>query len=423
MFKIDEIIVNKEYELAKGIYSTFGVDTDKVLKIMDDIHISLNCWQGDDITGFEKNNGLTGSDGILATGNYPGKARSGEELRLDMEKALSLIPGKHRVNLHAIYAETNGVSVERDRLEVEHFKNWIEWAKKNGIGLDFNPTFFAHKKSSSGFTLSSKDKEIRDFWIRHGKSCRKIASEIGRELNNPSINNFWIPDGSKDLISDRFTHRKILKDSLDEIFSEEKEYTIDAVESKLFGIGSESYVVGSHEFYMGYSLKNDIMLCLDMGHFHPTENIADKISSILTYRKSLLLHVSRGIRWDSDHVVILNDDLQAVASEVKRCNALGNVFFALDFFDASINRLSAWIIGARATLKSLIISLLEPTLLLIDAENNGNFGDRLALMEEFKSLPFGSVWNKYCQNKNVPVGAEWLSSVKDYEEKVLLKRK
>jgi len=416
--------VKKSYEYAKEVYSSFGVNTDEVLEKMKNIHISLHCWQGDDVTGFETKAGGLSGGGIMATGNYPGKARNGDELRQDIEKAMELIPGEHRINLHAIYAETGDTFVERDQLEVSHFSKWIEWAKSKRIGIDFNPTFFSHKKADNGFTLSSRDKLIREFWINHGKICRKIAAEIGKELGTASVNNVWIPDGSKDLTTSRLEHRLILKGALDEVFDQkyDKNYLLDAVESKLFGIGSESYVVGSHEFYMGYALKRDVMLCLDAGHFHPTEGIADKISSILAFSQQLLLHVSRGVRWDSDHVALLNDEVLAIAQEVKRSNAFDKTYFALDFFDASINRITAWVVGTRAVLKAIFISLLEPTDLLINEERSGNFGNRLALMEELKTLPFAAVWDKYCYDNKVPIGAAWLNNVKEYEDKVLLKR-
>lgn len=416
--------INESYNHAKELYAAFGIDTDEVLKKLEKIQISLHCWQGDDITGLETGvDGVTGG-GILATGNYPGKAANGQELRQDIEKVLSLIPGKHRVNIHAMYAETNGKFVDRDELTIDHFRNWVDWAGEKGIGLDFNPTFFSHRMASGGLTLSSKNKEVRDFWIRHAKRSREIAGEIGKRLGTPCVNNLWIQDGFKDLTADRMGYRQILKDSLDEIFEQkyDRKHLLDAVESKLFGIGSESYVVGSHEFYMGYAMNKDVMICLDAGHFHPTETISDKISSILTYKDELLLHVSRGVRWDSDHVVILNDDLLAIAQEIKRSNAFGRVHIALDFFDASINRITAWVTGTRAALKAILIALLEPTDLLVEEENKGNFGNRLALMEELKSLPFGAVWNKYCQSCNTPAGAAWLNDVKEYEDKVLLKR-
>jgi len=416
--------VNKAYEYARNVYNAYGINTDDILEKMKGIRISLHCWQGDDVTGFETlSEGLSGG-GIMATGNYHGRARNGDELRQDIEKAMDLIPGKHKINLHAMYAETGNTYVERDKLEVSHFSKWVDWAKSKGIGIDFNPTFFAHKMADSGFTLSSRDKAIREFWIEHGKRCRKIAAEIGKELGIPCVNNVWIPDGSKDFTVSRLEHRLILKDALDEVFSEkyDRNYLLDAVESKLFGIGSETYVVGSHEFYMSYALTRDVMICLDAGHFHPTESIADKISSILSFNKSLLLHVSRGVRWDSDHVVVLNDETLAIAQEIKRSNAFDKVYIALDFFDASINRITAWVVGTRSVLKSILISLLEPTELLLKEELAGNLGNRLALMEELKTLPFGAVWDKYCMDNNVPVGAAWLNDVKEYEEKVLSKR-
>ncbi|HOJ10942.1 MAG TPA: L-rhamnose isomerase [Clostridiales bacterium] len=416
--------IEKAYEYASSVYRSLGVDTEDILKTMQSMQISLHCWQGDDVTGFETSaEGLSGG-GIMATGNYCGKACNGDELRQDMEKAMGLIPGKHRVNLHAIYAETGGKFVDRDELEVIHFSKWIDWAKTRGIGIDFNPTFFSHKNAKSGFTLSSKDKDIRSYWIKHGKVSRKIAAEIGKELGKTCINNVWIPDGSKDLTVSRLEHRLILRDSLDEIFQQnyDKKHLLDAVESKLFGIGSESYVVGSHEFYMGYALNRNIMLCLDAGHFHPTEGIADKISSILAFSDELLLHISRGVRWDSDHVALLTDDVLAIAQEVKRSNAFDSVHFALDFFDASINRIIAWVVGARSVLKAIMISLLEPTDLLMKEEINGNLGNRLALMEELKTLPFAAVWDKYCFENNIPVGPAWLNDIEEYEEKVLLRR-
>ncbi len=415
--------VNQAYEAAREIYAQFGVDTDIVMKEITKIPISLHCWQGDDVIGFEAAGG-TSSGGIMATGNYPGRARNANELRQDLDKALSLIPGKHRVNLHAIYAETNGRKVARDELSFEHFENWVEWAKEKGIGLDFNPTFFAHPLADSGFTLSNPDEKIRKFWIEHGKRSREIGARIGEALNSPCVNNIWIPDGSKDIPANRLEKRKILKEALDEILDRKFNNLTDAVESKLFGIGSESYVVGSHEFYMGYAAgRKDVILCLDAGHFHPTETIADKISSVLTFKDELLLHVSRGVRWDSDHVVLLNDDTVAIAQEIKRSGAYGKVHIALDFFDASINRIIAWVTGTRATLKAILYSLLEPTDLLAEAEKSGNNGERLALMEEFKALPHAAVWNKYCLDSGVPAGFDWLEDVRKYEDNILLHRK
>jgi L-rhamnose isomerase len=416
-------IVNA-YGLAKERYAKLGVDTDKALEELSSIPVSINCWQGDDVAGFE---GLTegvSDGGILATGSYPGRATNGDELRQDIDMALGLIPGSHKLNLHAMYAETDGSIVERDKLQLYHFSRWIEYAKNKGIGLDFNPTFFSHEKSKNGFTLASEDHEIRRFWIEHGKRSREIAAGMGEELGRVCVNNIWIPDGSKDMTLNRYKHRMILKDSLDEIFAQkiDSKYLVDAVECKLFGIGSESYVTGSHEFYLSYVMGKDISLCLDMGHFHPTESIADKISSVLTFKNDLLLHVSRPVRWDSDHVVSFNDDLQAVALEVKRAGAMNKTYFAVDFFDGSINRISAWVIGMRNTIKALLFALLEPAAIISDAERSGDLGTRLALFEESKTLPFGAVWDKYCLDKKVPVGADWIEETKAYERNVLRKR-
>ncbi|MGI6705695.1 MAG: L-rhamnose isomerase [Clostridia bacterium] len=415
--------IQDAYLAAKEKYAKWGIDTDKVLEQLEKVAVSIHCWQGDDVGGFENPEGdLTG--GIQATGNYPGKARNAEELRQDLGKALSMIPGKHRVSLHAIYAETGGEKVERDQLKPEHFKNWVEWAKAMGIGLDFNPTYFSHPLSDDGMTLSHPDKEVRDFWIRHCKASRKIGEYFGKELGTPCVTNVWIPDGLKDIPADRYLPRERLKAALDEVFTEEisPEYNLDAVECKLFGIGSESYVVGSHEFYMGYALKNNKLICLDAGHFHPTETIVDKISSILLFTDEILLHVSRAVRWDSDHVVVLNDELMGIAQEIVRNGFLDRVHIGLDFFDASINRVAAWVIGTRNMIKALLIAMLEPTAILKKAELDWDFTSRLALMEEFKTYPFGAVWDYYCMKKGVPVGEEWLDEVKKYEVEVLSKR-
>lgn len=419
----DTYKINERYEYAKDIYAQYGVDTDSVLDKMKEVRISIHCWQGDDVSGFEKTAGGT-SGGILSTGNYPGRARNGDELRADFEAAYKLIPGNHRFNLHAIYAETEGEAVERDKIETRHFKKWIDWAKKLGLGIDFNPTCFGHPMASSGFTLASKDEEIRQFWVRHVKACRKIAADIGREIGTTCVMNIWVPDGMKDMPSDRLGYRQQMKRSLDEILEVkyDRRYLIDALESKLFGIGLESYTVVSNEFVLGYALKNNITVCMDMGHFHLTESVADKISSVLLYADDLLLHVSRPVRWDSDHVVILNDDLLAVAQEIKRCGAFKKIHYALDFFDGSINRITAWVTGARAALKSILIALLEPTDLILEAENKGDYGNRLALSEEFKALPFGFVWDKYCLDMGVPVGVDWIEAVEDYEKNVLSNR-
>jgi L-rhamnose isomerase len=416
--------VSRGYEAARALYAQWGVSTEAAMESLSSIPLSLNCWQGDDVGGFENAGGLSGG-GIQATGSYPGKARSADELRGDLGAALSLIPGPHRVNLHAIYAETGGRKIGRDRLSPEHFSRWISWAKEKGVALDFNGTFFSHPMAESGFTLSSRDKKVRDFWVEHAMRCREIGEAMGKELASPCLVNLWIPDGSKDIPVDRHTPRALLKESLDKIFDRtlDPRYARDAVEGKLFGIGSESYVVGSHEFYIGYAMENGLTLTVDMGHFHPTESVADKISSLLLYLKNILLHVSRGVRWDSDHVVILDDAMRAVAEEVARAGAWKRVGFALDYFDASINRVAAWVIGARAALKALLIALLEPADRLMKEEGTGNLTARLALLEEAKALPFGAVWDTYCISQGVPSGARWLEKVTDYERTVLSHRR
>ena len=420
---MNQATVEKAFELARERYAELGVDVDRALQTLRGIAVSLHCWQGDDVGGFESDAGLTGG-GIQATGNYPGKARSADELRADIDQALSLIPGRHRLNLHAIYADYPGRKVERDELRPEHFVRWIDWAKSGRMGLDFNGTFFSHAKADSGFTLASRDEGIRRFWIAHGIACRRIGAHFGRELGTPCITNVWIPDGYKDLPIDRKSPRERLRRSLDEVFAEplDPRFHLDAVESKLFGIGSESYVVGSHEFYLGYAIAKQKLLCLDSGHFHPTEGIADKISSVLLWLPEILLHVSRGVRWDSDHVVILSDDLRSIAEEIVRGNYLGRVHIGLDFFDASINRVAAWVIGTRAMLKALLAALLEPTPMLQDMEKIGDFTGRLALLEEVKSLPLGAVWDHYCLSQNVPVGPAWLDEIRAYERRVLAQR-
>jgi L-rhamnose isomerase len=415
--------IEQGYEWARERYAPHGVNTDQALETLRRVSISLHCWQGDDVGGFENEQGLTGG-GIQATGNYPGKARNADELRADIDRALSLIPGKHRVNLHAIYAETHGRPVERDRLAPEHFAKWIDWARSRGLGLDFNPTYFSHPRATDGFTLSSRDDGVRHFWVDHGIACRKIGERFGRELGSPCVTNVWIPDGYKDTPVDRKTPREILRRSLDEVFAErlDPRFHLDAVEGKLFGIGSESYVVGSHEFYLGYAVAHGKLLCLDAGHFHPTETIADKISSVLTYLDEILLHVSRGVRWDSDHVVILSDDLRAIAEEVVRGDFLGRVRIGLDYFDASINRVAAWVIGMRGLLKALLMALLEPGANLRTLEAAGDYTGRLTLLEELKTLPFGAVWDYHCLRESVPVRMGWLDEVRTYEREVLARR-
>lgn len=420
----NESIMRKSYELARERYAALGIDTEEIMKSLSKVSLSLHCWQGDDVGGFEKPAASLSGGGIQVTGNFPGKARSIEELRADLKEAYSLIPGRHRLNLHAIYGEFQGKLVDRDQITPAHFAGWIDWAKQQGLKLDFNATCFSHPKADDGFTLSHRDKVIREFWIEHTKRCREISAVMGRELRAPCIHNLWIPDGSKDHPVDRFSYRAFLVDSLDKIFA--VPYPLnemkDSVESKLFGIGSEAFVVGSHEFYLGYALSRKKMVCIDMGHFHPTESVADKISSLLQFFDEILLHVSRGVRWDSDHVVILNDEVRSLAEEIVRSNALNRVNIALDFFDGSLNRIGAWVIGARSTLKALLAALLEPREKLRAFENKGdNFG-RLALLEEARVLPLGAVWDYYCLNAGVPTGEEWIAEVHRYERNVLSKR-
>ena len=411
------------YQLAKQQYAELGVDVDSALKALATIPISLHCWQGDDIGGFE-NSGNELGGGLAVTGNYPGKATNPEQLRSDLDKALSLIPGTHRLNLHAIYGEFGGKKVDRDAVAPEHFAGWIDWAKVKNMGLDFNGSFFAHPKAADGFTLSSRDAGIRKFWIDHGIACRHIGAAMGKALGKPCVTNLWIPDGYKDTPYDRLAPRQRLRDSLDAVFKEfiDPELNLDAVEGKLFGIGSESYVTGSHEFYFGYAIKNKKLVCLDVGHYHPTETITDKLSSAFMYLDRVLLHVSRGVRWDSDHVVTLTDDLLGIAQELVRGNYLGRTHIGLDFFDASINRLAAWTIGTRNMIKALLMALLEPAAQLKAAEEAGDYTTRLALLEESKSLPAGAVWDYYCQQQGVPAGTQWLNEVKQYENDVLSKR-
>jgi len=413
--------MSNAFSLAKETYAAAGVDVEAALAALDRVAISLHCWQGDDVGGFEGAQGLEGS-GLAATGNYPGRARTPDELRSDLEKALSLIPGRHRLNLHACYAELGGQKLERNAYGVEQFQGWIDWARAHGIGLDFNPTYFAHPLAADGATLSHADAGVRRFWIEHGIASRRIAGEIARQLGSPVVNNHWVPDGSKDLPFDRKSPRERLAASLDEILREPVEGSLDAVECKLFGIGSESYVVGSHEFYLGYAISRRTLLCLDAGHFHPTESLSDKISSVLQYVPELLLHVSRGVRWDSDHVVILDDATRAIMEELVRGDFLGRTHIGLDFFDASINRVAAWVIGTRSALKALLWALLEPAARLREAEAAGDFTARLGWMEERHTLPFGAVWEEHCCRGEVPGGIAWLDEIRSYEKSVLSAR-
>ena len=424
MKNIKEGNIARAYEIAKEEYAEHGVDADAAIRRLETIPVSIHCWQGDDVGGFETPGAELSGGGIQATGNYPGKARTIDELRGDLEKALSLIPGRHRLNLHACYLDNGGVFVDRNEIEPGHFQSWIDWAKANRLGLDFNPTFFSHKKAADGFTLSHEDTGIRAFWIEHGIACRRIGAEMGRQLGSPTVTNFWIPDGYKDIPVDRSSPRERLADSLDKIFAEKIDpgLDLDAVESKLFGIGAESYTVGSHEFYLGYAVSRQKLLCLDSGHFHPTEAISEKISSVLMFCPQLLLHVSRPVRWDSDHVVILDDELQSIAKELIRGSWIDRVHIGLDFFDASINRVAAWVIGTRNMLKALLIALLEPFESLRQLESSMDFTRRLALLEELKSLPWSAVWNYYCAQKGAPVGVRWIDEVKQYERTVLSKR-
>jgi L-rhamnose isomerase len=422
-YKFDATKVNVAYQFAKERYAEVGVDTDQVLKNLGSVSISLHCWQGDDVGGFEGAGGELGG-GLAATGNYPGKARNADELRRDLEKAYSLIPGKHRLNLHAIYAETHGKRVERNELLPEHFEAWVSWARDKGIGVDFNPTLFSHPKADTGFTLSSYDEGTRQFWIEHCIACRKIGEYIGRELASPCVTNIWIPDGFKDVPVDRKTPRMLLKNSLDSILAQkiDPHYNLDALESKLFGIGSESYVVGSHEFYMGYAIENNLLICLDSGHFHPTESIADKISSLLLYLDELLLHISRGVRWDSDHVVLFSEEVQGIASEIVRGGFLERIHIGLDYFDASINRVAAWTIGTRNVLRALLFAMLEPLDTLRELEIAGDYTARMAMLEELKGLPFGAVWDYHCSRQGVPGGMLIMEPIREYERIELSRR-
>ncbi len=417
-------LIEDAYRNAKEQYAELGVDTDKAIRKLDGVEISLHCWQADDVGGFEAPDSRLDGGGIQATGDYPGKARTIEELRGNIEEVMSLLPGKQRLNLHASYGDFKGRKVDRDEIEIEHFQSWIDWAKKLGIGLDFNPTCFSHPLADAGFTLSSKDPKIRKFWIEHVKRTRKIAAEMGKQLGSPCVNNIWIPDGSKDTPVDRNTHRKILKESLDEIFSEHypEEYLIDSLEGKLFGLGLESMTVGSHEFYLGYAVRNNKIVCIDTGHYHPTEQPGDKISAMLQFLDGLMLHISRGVHWDSDHVTIFNDDVQLIAQEIVRANALDRVHIGLDYFDASINRIGAYVVGARAVQLALLFALLEPTDELRSFEEAGKDFERLAYLEALKAKPFGAVYDFYCVINNLPTGAEYLKEIENYENDILSTR-
>ena len=410
------------YEEAKKLFAEIGIDTDEAIKRLSEISLSIHCWQGDDVGGFEASGELTG--GIQATGNYPGKARNMEELMADIDKTLSLVGGKHRINLHAIYADYSDGVVSRDKLEPKHFDKWIEFAKERGLGLDINPTLFSHPLAADGLTLSHPDETVRRFWIDHCKAIRKIGAYIGEKLGTPCLNNIWIPDGYKETPADRTSPRARLKDSLDEIFSVkyDSRYLVDSVESKVFGIGVESYTVGSHEFYMNYAAKNGCMCLLDNGHYHPTESVADKIPSMLLFADKVALHVTRGVRWDSDHVVGYTDELKEIAKEIIIAGP-ERVIIGLDYFDASINRIAAWTMGIRNMQKALLGAMLTPHGKLADCQNSGNFTEMFVLSEEVKSYPVGAVWDKFCEVNNVPVREDWYNEVKNYENTVLAERK
>jgi L-rhamnose isomerase len=413
------------YSLAKLQYAALGVDPGRALDRLKEFEISLHCWQTDDVGGFETVDATLGGGGIAVTGNYPGKARTVREMRDDLEKVMDLLPGRQRLNLHASYGEFGAQFVDRDQITPAHFQGWIDWAARLGIALDFNCTCFSHPKADSGFTLSSKDEKIRRFWVEHTRRCRSVGAEMGRQLGRTCIHNIWIPDGSKDVPVDRHTHRVQLKKSLDEIFSDDysTEYLKDSLESKLFGIGAESMTVGSHDFYLGYAIQNNKLICLDNGHFHPTEQVGDKISACLQFVDELMLHVTRPVRWDSDHVVTLNEDVILIAQEIIRSGAVDRVHMGLDFFDASINRIGAYVIGTRAAQQAILYALLEPLEKLKGYEDEGKNFERLALLELMKSKPFGAVWDYFCLQEGVPVGEEYIREVQVYEKEVLSKRK
>ena len=414
----------KAYEIAKLQYANMGIDVEDALKKLEKVVISLHCWQTDDVGGFETSDSTLEGGGLAVTGNFPGKATSISQMRKDLEFVMSLLPGKQRLNLHAIYGDFAGEKVDRDQIETKHFQSWIDWAKKHGVGLDFNCTCFSHPKAEDGFTLSSKNENYRKFWVDHVKRCREIGAYMGEQLGTPCIHNIWIPDGSKDVPVDRYTHRALLKQSLDEIFSEEysKEFLKDSIESKLFGIGSESMVVGSYDFYLPYAVKNQKMICLDNGHYHPTESVGDKISSCLLYLDELMLHLTRGVRWDSDHVVTLNEEIILIAQEVIRADALSRVNLGLDFFDASINRIGAYVAGTRAVQQAFLFALLEPVKQLKQYEDNGQNFERLASLELLKAMPFGAVYDYYCLKNDIPSGPDYIREIQKYEEQTLKMR-
>ncbi len=416
---MNEQKIKQAYELAVERYASLGVDVEKAMELLEQVSLSMHCWQADDVTGFESAGSLSG--GIQATGNYPGKARNIDELRADILKAVSMIPGNHRLSLHEIYGDFGGKFVDRDQVDPAHFESWMQWAAENNMKLDFNSTSFSHPKSGD-LSLANPDEGIRNFWIEHTKRCRAIADEMGKRQGDKCVMNLWIHDGSKDITVNRMKYRALLKDSLDKIFEQDYEHMLDSIESKVFGIGLESYTVGSNDFYIGYAAQKNKLVTLDTGHFHPTESVADKVSSLLLYVPELLLHVSRPVRWDSDHVTIMNDDTMDLCKEIVRCDALNRVHVGLDYFDASINRIGAYVIGSRATQKCLLQALLEPLHLLREYEAKGQGFERLALLEECKSLPWNAVWDMFCLKHGVPVGESFIAEVQKYEAEVTSKR-
>ena len=418
--------ITAAYRLAHEAYAELGVDTEAAITRALDVPISLHCWQADDVRGLETPKSGVDSGGIMSTGGYPGRARNGDEMRADIDQVLSLLPGAQRLNLHAFYAETGVKTVDRDALTPAHFASWLDWAAGHKLGLDFNPTYFAHPQATSGFTLSSADDGVRQFWIDHGRACRVIAQHFASKLGSPCVLNHWIPDGTKDQPADRWSPRARLAESLDAILKGTKvdrRQCVDAVEGKLFGLGSEDYVVGSHEFYYAYAQSRKVVPCLDLGHYHPTESVADKVSALMQFHPKLLLHTSRPVRWDSDHVVILDDAVRALFAEIARGEAFDRVYVALDFFDASINRIAAYVVGARATRQAILLGLLDPSKRLREADAGGRGHERLALMENAKAMPWGAVWNELCNRAGVPAGADWLTQVASYEKSVLAKRR
>jgi len=418
--------IGRRYGEAKARYAgELGVDTDAALAVLARLPLSIHCWQGDDVGGFERTDSKLEGGGLAVTGNHPGRARTPDELRADLDRALSLIPGPHRVNLHAMYGEFGGKAVDRDQVGPEHFAGWIAWAKARGYGLDFNATCFSHPKAADGFTLSHRDPAVRAFWVEHVRRCRKIGAAMGRELGSACVHNLWIPDGSKDHPTDRYQRRAWLREALDTIYADAQPAGSlkDAIEGKLFGIGSEAFVVGSHEFYLAYAVRKGLMPCLDLGHYHPTESVSDKLPAVLQFCPEVLLHLSRGVRWDSDHVVVLDDEIRAVMAEVVRAGAVNRVILALDYFDASLNRVGAWVTGARAVLTALLLALLEPTPRMRESEAAGDLFGRLALLETAKQMPCGAVWDRYCAMSGVPAGQDWIAAIRRYESEVQSGRK